>query len=98
MSEKLKINITIAEREYPLTINPEQEEGLRSASQKIETMIKQFEQNYAVKDKQDLLAMCALQFATQVEHKQSEKNNIDEQVIKKLEKLDNLLENYLQSK
>jgi cell division protein ZapA len=32
-------------------------------------MIKQFEQNYAVRDKQDVLAMCALQFATQTEQK-----------------------------
>ena len=98
MSEKLKINISIADREYPLTINPEQEETLRIASSKIDSMIRQFEQNYAVRDKQDLLAMCALQFATQVEQKQSEKSSTDEQVIKKLEKLDNLLENYLQTK
>jgi cell division protein ZapA len=30
-------------------------------------MMKQFEENYAVRDKQDVLAMCALQFASQVE-------------------------------
>jgi cell division protein ZapA len=29
--------------------------------------MKQFEENYAVRDKQDVLAMCALQFASQVE-------------------------------
>jgi cell division protein ZapA len=28
-------------------------------------MMKQFEENYAVRDKQDVLAMCALQFASQ---------------------------------
>jgi len=32
-------------------------------------MIKQFEENYAVRDKQDVLAMCALQFASQLEQK-----------------------------
>ena len=32
-------------------------------------MIKRFEKSYAVRDKQDVLAMCALQFATQVEQK-----------------------------
>jgi cell division protein ZapA len=30
-------------------------------------MMKQFEENYAVRDKQDVLAMCALQFASQAE-------------------------------
>ena len=29
MSEKLKIKISIADRVYPLTIDPRQEEGLR---------------------------------------------------------------------
>jgi cell division protein ZapA len=33
-------------------------------------MISQFEQSYAVRDKQDVLAMCALQFASQTEQKQ----------------------------
>ena len=70
MSEKLKIKISIADRVYPLTVEPSQEEGLRSASKKIDAMIKQFEQSYAVRDKQDVLAMCALQFAAQVEQKQ----------------------------
>jgi cell division protein ZapA len=32
-------------------------------------MMKQFEENYAVRDKQDVLAMCALQFASQSEQK-----------------------------
>lgn len=70
MSEKLKIKISIADRVYPLTIAESQEEGLRSASKKIDIMIKQFEESYAVRDKQDVLAMCALQFASQTEQKQ----------------------------
>ena len=76
MENKLKIKLSIADRVYPLTVDPSQEEGLRSASKKIEAMIKQFEENYAVRDKQDVLAMCALQFASQVEQKQVD-NAID---------------------
>ena len=63
MDGKLRIKISIADRVYPLTVEPAQEEGLRSASKKIDAMIKQFEESYAVRDKQDVLAMCALQFA-----------------------------------
>jgi cell division protein ZapA len=40
-----------------------QEEGL-SASKKIDVMMKQFEENYAVRDKQDVLAMCVCKFVT----------------------------------
>ena len=61
MSEQLKIKLSIANRVYPLTIDPKQEEGLRKAALKIDAMIKQFEQSYSVRDKQDVLAMCALQ-------------------------------------
>ncbi len=95
MSEKLKIKISIADRVYPLTVDMAQEEGLRSASKKIDTMIKQYEENYAVRDKQDVLAMCALQFAAQAEQKQIN-NSIDgTETLDRLTKLNNLLEQYL---
>ncbi|NNK82537.1 MAG: cell division protein ZapA [Flavobacteriaceae bacterium] len=97
MSEKLKIKLSIANRVYPLTINPNQEEGLRKAAQKIDTMIKQFEQSYSVRDKQDVLAMCALQFASQVEQKVIDKDNLSEDVQNKLYALDELLSNHLKS-
>ena len=76
MAETLKIKLSIANRVYPLTIAPSQEEGLRKAAKTIETMITQFEKSYSVRDKQDVLAMCALQFATQVEQ-----NSIDNETM-----------------
>ena len=97
MDEKLKIKISIADRVYPLTVDPAQEEGLRSASKKIDAMIKQFAESYAVRDKQDVLAMCALQFASQVEQKQID-NAIDgEQTIERIKKLNLLLDQYLEN-
>lgn len=85
MEDKLKIKISIADRVYPLTIHPSQEEGLRSASKKIDLMITQFEQNYAVRDKQDVLAMCALQFANQ--SNQTANTNSEVQIDNFLEKV-----------
>ncbi|TPN82365.1 cell division protein ZapA [Aquimarina algicola] len=95
MGDKLKIKISIADRVYPLTINPNQEEGLRKAAKKIEAMIKQFEQSYAVRDKQDVLAMCALQFASQVEQKTIDKNDDMITVENRLSDLNELLHNHL---
>ncbi|MFV9550758.1 cell division protein ZapA [Algibacter sp. PT7-4] len=97
MSEKLKIKLSIANRVYPLTIEPSQEEGLRKAAKNIEAMIKQFEQSYSVRDKQDVLAMCALQFASQVEQKSIDKENVNEHVEDKLNALNDLLHSYLAS-
>ena len=95
MSEKLKIKISIADRVYPLTVDPSQEEGLRSASKKIDAMIKQFEQSYAVRDKQDVLAMCALQFSAQVEQKQISNSQDNEINLKRLVNLDKKLSELL---
>ncbi len=95
MDEKLKIKLSIADRVYPLTVNPSQEEGLRSASKKIDVMIKQFEDSYAVRDKQDVLAMCALQFASQLEQKQLD-NAIDgTETLQRLSSLNEMLAEYL---
>ena len=95
MSDQLKIKLSIADRVYPLTINPTQEEGLRLATKKIEQMIKRFENSYAVRDKQDVLAMCALQFAAQVEQKEIDKDTDKQQVEDKLEALNQLLQEHL---
>lgn len=95
MSEKLKIKISIADRVYPLTVDYSQEEGLRTASKKIDVMIKQFEENYAVRDKQDVLAMCALQFASQVEQKQIDKSTDFETAFERLKTMDEKLSTLL---
>jgi cell division protein ZapA (FtsZ GTPase activity inhibitor) len=97
MSDQLKIKLSIANRVYPLTINPEQEEGLRKAAQKIDAMIKQFEHSYSVRDKQDVLAMCALQFASQNEQKTIDTEYLNEEVEEKLVAIDQLLGEYLNS-
>ncbi len=64
MSE-LSIKVTIAGRTYPLTIERSEEEKIRKAVSEINDNIKNLQDNYAVKDTQDLLAMTALQFSTQ---------------------------------
>ena len=95
MSEKLKIKISIADRVYPLTIDPRQEEGLRKAAKSIDKLIKQFEQNYAVRDKQDVLAMCALQFAAKVEQESLDSDEDDILVTEKLKAMQELLDKHI---
>lgn len=97
MTEKLKIKLSIANRVYPLTIHPGQEEGLRKAAKKIESMIRQFEQSYSVQDKQDVLAMCALQFASQLEQKSLDKEANNQELEDRLKSLNDLLLEHLNS-
>jgi len=61
---ELSIKIKIANRVYPLTVDASEEEGIRNAAEKINQSIDDFQRLYAVKDKQDLIAMAALKVAT----------------------------------
>lgn len=96
--EKLKINLVIAGRSYPLSVNSNiEEEGMRKAAANINQLISKYEKNYAVSDKQDVLAMCALQFASQVEQKNLDKEHVSEHVEEKLNALNQMLELHLSS-
>jgi cell division protein ZapA (FtsZ GTPase activity inhibitor) len=61
---EISIKINIADRVYPLKVNMEEEEIIRRAAKLINDRIKEFQENYAVRDKQDLLSMCVLHYAT----------------------------------
>ena len=98
MAERLKIKLSIADRVYPLTIDPSQEEGLRKAAKNIEQLAKKFEQNYAVRDKQDVLAMCALQFASKIEQKGIDNAEDTREVADRLMALDQLVNSKLSIK
>lgn len=71
-----RITITIAGRNYPLNVPAAEEETLRKVGKQIEAMIKDFEKNFDVRDKQDAIAMCALKLgaSSEVAHQTIEKN------------------------
>jgi cell division protein ZapA len=66
MEEDFTIKVQIAQRHYPIKIRREDEERVRKAAKLINDRIKEYESQYAVKDKSDLLAMCALQITTEL--------------------------------
>lgn len=92
MDEQFKIKLSIADRVYPLTVKSSQEESLRSAAKSIDEMIKQFEKSYSVRDKQDVLAMCALQFAAQLEQKKINNNQKESEVESSLRQMIEMLD------
>ena len=93
---KIKVNVVIAGRTYPLSVSStDEEEGMRKAAKNINELIAKFEQNYAVADKQDVLAMCALQFASKAEIVSLINTKENTEVLQKINELTNLLENHL---
>ena len=51
---EISIKINIADRVYPLKVSMEEEEIVRRAAKLINDRIKEFQENYAVRDKQDV--------------------------------------------
>jgi cell division protein ZapA len=92
MSDLLKIKLTIANRVYPLTVAPEQEASLRASAKKIEATIQQLEKNYAVRDKQDVLAMCSLQYAAQLEKYKNQDTSVSSKEEEKVQELIDLIQ------
>ena len=60
---ELSIKIKIADRDYPMRVSPEEEERLRVAGKFLNERLKLFKEQFGITDKQDLLAMVALETA-----------------------------------
>ena len=97
MGELLSVKVSIANRSYPLRVSKEEEEKVLVAAQSINQRMKEFEENFAVKDKQDLLAMCALQFASESmgTSKSSTEPSKNSQAREKVKQLNLILDEYL---
>lgn len=93
---ELSIKVMIADRPYPLSINRDEEENVRKAAKLIDKIIKEYEDNYSVRDKQDVLAMCALQFANQVVDNEGKSLIEDDGIAEKLIEIDRYVSDYLE--
>ena len=78
------IDISIAGSSYPLTVSPEEVQGIKDAAAAVDERIKELKSQFAVQDRIDLFAMTALQLSIRVkqlessspsENNKSEKDN-----------------------
>lgn len=90
--EDLNISVAIADRTYRLTVSNNEEALVREAAKGIHARVKTFAESYAYRDKQDLLAMVALQLATDQLIAKQVSENKESVLITKLSKLNLLLE------
>ena len=86
-----EIRINIAGRYYAMYITPEQEEVVRRIGKNIEMTIKEMEDNYATKDKQDALAMTALRLMISAEFNLQKKDRELKEADEKLKEVINFL-------
>jgi cell division protein ZapA (FtsZ GTPase activity inhibitor) len=91
---EISIKINIADRVYPLKINMEEEELIRRAAKLINDRLKEYQENYAVRDKQDLLSMCVLHYATTTLKAEKKVMHEDTDVAEKVYQLDQMLSDF----
>ena len=65
MSE-INIKVEVAGSVYPLKVNAQDEQNIKEAVDLINKKIAEFEKNYAIKDKKDVLGMVMLQLVSQL--------------------------------
>lgn len=83
----MRIKLTVANRTYPLNVRLEEEARLRKATKHIGEIMQELEQAYSVSDKQDLLAMTAIQLATALESYRSKNFIAQEEAEQELDRL-----------
>ncbi len=63
---EVNIKVEVAGTVFPLRVNAEDEQNIKEAVDLINKKIAEFEKNYAIKDKKDVLGMVMLQLVSQL--------------------------------
>ena len=90
---EVSLKILIAGRSYPLTVKEEEQESVQKAAKMINDKVKELEINYSIRDKQDLLAMTALNLLTQQINSPRKEPKLEKELI---DQLDLFVSDYLQ--
>src|SRR5690348_11265776 len=89
--KEVSISVSIAGNIYPIKVKPEDERTATMAAKLINDKLKTLKETYVVNDKRDLLAMCALQLATENLQLANKTNSDNVQLADKLIEMESLL-------
>ena len=94
MNDKIKINQQIADSNYPLTINRQEEEMVREAAKQVNIRLNAYREYYKNLEPEKIIAMVAYQFS--LEKLQLMQRNDTTPYTEKVKELTELLEDYFQ--
>ena len=94
MNDKIKINLQIADSNYPLTINRQEEEMVREAAKQVNIRLNACREYYKNLEPEKIIAMVAYQFS--LEKLQLMQRNDTTPYTEKVKELTELLEDYFQ--
>lgn len=91
-NQEISIRVQVADRQYPLKAQVFEEEYLRKAAKLINEKLLGYSKSFSFKDKQDLLAMVCLEFATDALTVTQSLHSEDSELTSRLDKLEKILE------
>ena len=94
MNDKIKINLQIADSNYPLTSNRQEEEMVREAAKQVNIRLNAYREYYKNLEPEKIIAMVAYQFS--LEKLQLMQRNDTTPYTEKVKELTELLEDYFQ--
>jgi cell division protein ZapA len=93
MNDKIKINLQIADTNYPITIERKEEEMVREAAKQVNLRMNAYRKNYPTLETERIIAMVAYQFS--IENLQLAQRNDTAPFTEKVKELTELLSGYL---
>jgi cell division protein ZapA len=89
--DKLSIKVKIADREYPMKVDPADEENIRRAGKLINDRLRLYREKFGIDDKQDLLSMVAFDSTVERLKIEGESHQVDDTIEHKLAKLNQII-------
>jgi cell division protein ZapA len=93
--EELTITVKIADRPYRLKIKREEEEIIRKAVKNIEMRTKEYSEHFAFNDKQDLMAMVLLHYASTAQKLENDLSSGEKMALTRIQQMEELITHHL---
>ncbi|WP_299458543.1 cell division protein ZapA [uncultured Microscilla sp.] len=97
MKQSLSIKLKLADRDYPMQTDSDTESRLRMAAKMINEKVKAYRKEFGIDNRQDLLAMVALDYAVESLTLNEESEDMDSLVTKKIDFWSSLIDSTLNS-
>jgi cell division protein ZapA len=94
--KKFRINIRIDGKNYPLTIDTEDEERYRLAAKRVNEIVRKYREQFGDQDSKDILAMAAFQIA--LSNTEADQRNDKSLFIEELKNLNDDISDFLKEK
>ncbi|MCO6460194.1 MAG: cell division protein ZapA [Saprospiraceae bacterium] len=91
--DKKQISVIVAGRGYPLKVMDGEEDVIMSIADEVNKRIREYQEAYPNREKQDWLAMAILSYA--IEKYQSEKSMTDAKLMQRLNEVEDYLDKLL---